>query len=716
MSIWDNNSETDRVVWIFEQLMLPHHLPDRKTPERAFLDAVQAWPGPFQEKWNIWFKEASTTLGVRCRQIECHREDIQAFAETGAAVVILSERKEPELILIRPEPGSSDVLLYYQKGLRERRLSSSQFLDKLEKITSTALTPDRSVKSSPEKSIQCLVFDPLAPIDISQTAKRKLTPFQRLYRLLRPEWPDIWLILVFSFVVGLLSLTTPIAVEALVNTVAFGRFLQPVFVLAIILLIFLGLQGALRGINTYVVEIIQRRLFVRVAADLSDRLPRVRFEETEKHHLPEMVNRFFEVVTLQKVTAQLLLDGIRLLLSTIIGMAVLGFYHPWLLGFDLFLLASIAFIIFVLGYGAVDSAIKESKNKYYMAAWLEEIASSPLAFRTFGGHDFALNQTDRLISNYLVTRKAHFRVLIRQILFALGLQAVASTVLLGLGGWLVITGELTLGQLVAAELIVTVIVGAFAKIGKHMESFYDLLAGIDKLGVLFDLDLNRQDGIVGLGKKGPVEVILRNISFKRTGESPLLKSCSLQIDPGKSTCIRGISGSGKSTLLEIMCGLRKPSSGQITLDGYLPQEIRPDILQKRVALAKPNEIFHATLEDNIVLHRSDIGASDLQTLLQQIGLSESILELQDGLGTVLSSTGAPLNEKQRNLVSLARAIVAHPGLIILDGLLDAMEKDEAAKIVQYLSRPEHQWTLVVATSQSHVADLMPRVIHMSDLN
>ena len=164
-----------------------------------------------------------------------------------------------------------------------------------------------------------------------------------------------------------------------------------------------------------------------------------------------------------------LLDGIGLILSAVIGMAVLAFYHPWLLGFDLVMMASIAFIILVLGRGAVDSAIKESKNKYYMAAWLEDIARCPTTFRTAGGTDLALERTDRLVHEYLEARQKHFRILMRQILFALGLQAVASTALLGIGGWLVVDGQLTLGQLVAAELIVTVIVRAFAKLGKHME-------------------------------------------------------------------------------------------------------------------------------------------------------------------------------------------------------------------------------------------------------
>jgi ABC-type bacteriocin/lantibiotic exporter with double-glycine peptidase domain len=91
-----------------------------------------------------------------------------------------------------------------------------------------------------------------------------------------------------------------------------------------------------------------------------------------------------------------------------------------------------------------------------------------------GSAQFALERADHLIFDYLTARASHFRILMRQIVFALGMQAVASTVLLGLGGWLVISAQLTLGQLVAAELIVAVIVGSFAKLGKHMESFYDV--------------------------------------------------------------------------------------------------------------------------------------------------------------------------------------------------------------------------------------------------
>ena len=231
--------------------------------------------------------------------------------------------------------------------------------------------------------VRCVVMQPAEPGAATTPEDEALSfsPLQRLWQFLKPEAADIWLVLIFAFVVSLLALATPVAVEELVNTVAFGSFLQPIVVLAVILLMFLVFQGAIRGLQTYVVEILQRRLFARVTGDLAYRLPRTEIDVSDEHYAPELANRFFDVVSVQKIVAKLLPEGLGLVLSTSIGMAVLGFYHPWLLGFDLFLIAAITFVIFVLGRGAISSAVKESKHKYYMAAWFEIslVAQPPFA-------------------------------------------------------------------------------------------------------------------------------------------------------------------------------------------------------------------------------------------------------------------------------------------------------------------------------------------------
>ncbi|CAN0367287.1 unnamed protein product, partial [Ectocarpus sp. 4 AP-2014] len=202
-------------------------------------------------------------------------------------------------------------------------------------------------------------------------------------------------------------------------------------------------------IQTFVVEIIQRRLFARVAADLAFRLPRTERSGVAGAYGPELVNRFLDVATLQKVTASLMTDGISIVLATIVGMTVLGFYSPWLLGFDVLLLVVVIGGLLVLGRGAIGAAVKESKLKYKLTAWYEDIMRCQNGFKSSGGAAFANDRASVLTSQYLDYRKEHFSVFFRQVLFVLALQAVAGTVLLGVGGWLVIQGQMTLGQLVA---------------------------------------------------------------------------------------------------------------------------------------------------------------------------------------------------------------------------------------------------------------------------
>ncbi len=679
---------------------------ERNAAKRTFVEVTRAWPGECRRLWWKWFAEASSSLGLRSKILDCTVEDACALVGDGAQIVCYREdetsetsewlavlgasRKRFQLVRVIDQPVTK---MHTSRGLRK---ALSQF--------------------AVDGHIRCLVMQPSESASLSGSSGmtgESVSPWERLWQLLRPESSDIWIVMVFSFVVSLLMLATPIAVEALVNTVAFGRFMQPIVVLAIILLTFLGFQGAIRALQTYVVEIIQRRLFARVAGDLSFRLPRTKVEASDDKYLPEVVNRFLDVVTVQKVAAQLLLDGLGLILGTTIGMAVLAFYHPWLLGFDLFLVASIAVIIFLLGRGAVSSAVKESKHKYRMVGWLEDIARCPISFRSDGGADFALERGDRLIHEYLSARRKHFRIVMRQVLFALGLQAIASTILLGLGGWLVVSGELTLGQLVAAELIVTVIVGSFAKFGKHMESFYDLLASVDKLGVLFDIPVERQNGMLSIEREAPARVAFNSVSFARPKQTAVFEGFNAQIDRGDRVAILGSVGSGKSTLMDLIYGLRVPTAGHLTIDGFDPRDLRPDVLRDRVALARGAEVFHATVDENIHLHREGITAADVRDVLSGLGLLDAVLRLENGCDTTLTSDGAPLSECQRRLLGIARAAIGRPGLLLIDGMLDSLGDQDLDRCLNYLLREDQPWTLVVTTSREEIAARFARRIAIS---
>ena len=678
---------------------------DRNAIRRIFSEVVRAWPGDIHRLWWKWLIESCNSLGVRAKTLDCRVEDVVELAKNHAQIVCFTpatEKHEARWMAVLGEAKGRYEVLLVGSHEESKRLTERQLLRELQHFMS-------------EEELRCVV---LRPGELHSNIERKdeakgLAPFDRLMRLLKPETSDIGMVVVFAFVVSMLMLATPLAVETLVNTVAFGRFLQPIVVLAIILLTFLAFQGLIQALQTYVVEIIQRRMFARIAGDLAYRLPRLEVEGTDGKYTPELVNRFFDVVGVQKVSAQLLLDGIGLVLSTLIGMAVLGFYHPWLLGFDLFLIAAISFIIMVLGRGAVASAVKESKHKYYMADWLQDIARNPTTFHSEGGDVFALERADALVHDYLIARRKHFWIVLRQILFALALQAIASTVLLGLGGWLVVAGELTLGQLVAAELIVTVIVGSFAKFGKHMESYYDLLASVDKLGVLFDLPTERQDGMVAFHRDSAAEVELHAASYKFRGSNrAAVDSVSLMVDAGTCAAVLGPSGSGKSILMDLIAGTRPATSGHITIDGFDPRDLRPDALRDRVALARGGELFHASLDENVHMHRADVTSADVRDVLGSLGLLEKVIRFPEGCARQLTSTGAPLSESQARLVPLARAAVGRPGLLLVDGILDSLGSSQLEAVIEYLKDPKHLWTVIVATSREEVASQFDQTIEL----
>ncbi|MFN8705050.1 MAG: peptidase domain-containing ABC transporter [Planctomyces sp.] len=684
--------------WIFEQIAIRDGLhADRSRIRRAVDEAAETYFGIQDGGWWRWIIESGNSLGQHCRVIEGDLAELIQLASDGVVVILRSRDgdnwcavtvgKRRRLCLWSPVGG---VPFQYGSPARIAKMLRQRGFDSvvLSVVVESSLTSSDAV--------------------LAGIVDKK--PLDRLFALMRAESSDVWVVVIFALVSGLLSMTTPLAVEALVNTVAFGRFLQPIVVLSLMLLAFLIFQAAMKALQTFVVEIIQRRMFARVAADLSFRLPRTQMESLDEHYAPELVNRFFDVITIQKISSQLLLDGLSVVLSAAVGMVVLAFYHPLLLAFDVVLILMLLFTMVVLGRGAVKTSIKESKTKYAMVAWLEDLARCTTTFRYDGAESFALEKSDQLIFDYLTARKKHFRVLMRQLLFLLFVQAVASTALLAIGGWLVISGQLSLGQLVAAELIVAVVVGSFAKLGKHMESFYDLMASVDKIGTLLDLPIERTDGLLTAPVTG--EIGLKNVFWQNASGTSVINDLSLDIRSGEKIALSGSSGSGKSIVLDLLFGLREAVSGTVMVSGINPRDLRPDVLRRQVALVRDVEVFQGTIAENIHLERPDISLADVREMLGVVGLLNIVQQLPDGIDTALLSTGAPLSMTQRRRLMIARALCGRPKVVLIDQILDCIPDEEAEEILRGILNASESWSVVLVTSRECLSRIMDRTIHL----
>lgn len=528
-------------------------------------------------------------------------------------------------------------------------------------------------------------------------------PHQRFFRLLRAELPDIWAILLFSVITGILYLAVPLTVDAAVNNIAFGGqqplFIQALLILAVALLAFLGLLAFVRAVQHYLAEVIQRRVFVRIVADLACRLPRVTAGAMDHIHGPELVNRFFDVTTVQKSTSLLLLDGINLVLSAVIGMVVLGFYHPSLLAFDLAMLAAVVVVVFALGRRAVQSSVRESLSKYAIAGWLEELAHFPNLFKAPGGSLMALERTDHLAREYLTRRRAHFTVLMRQVCGLLVIQAIASSALLAVGGMLVLEGELTLGQLVASELIVNAVLASVAKLGKHLEAWYDALTAADKLGYLVDLEVEREGGEAPDVSDGPGRVEVHEARFGAEAAT------SFEVRPGDRVGVLASSGRGSTELLETLFGLRAPSDGHMTINGIDVRQWSLTALRQRVALVRRDEILSATIEENVRMARAEVGHDEAREALCATGLLGEVLAMPEGMSTPLLLGGRPLSRIQRLRLVLARAIAGRPGILLLDEVLDGLEPSALDALAPVLFGPQAPWTIFVTSRDPGVIRL-----------
>ena len=322
----------------------------------------------------------------------------------------------------------------------------------------------------------------------------KIESVKKLYAILFDEKENMLVFIIYAAIISLLYLAIPLAAQVLVNVISTGVLLQPIIMITTAVFIGLLFLGILRIFQLFIAEIIQRKIFAKIALQISQKLPQISQKYLGQIYAPELVNRFFDVITIQKTLTLILLEVPSAIFQILLGFILMGIYSPLLIIFDTLLILTIVFV-YSLGYNGINSSKKQSNAKYKVAHWLEELARCQISFKMNQANNYAMNEVDERIINYVDKRKEHFQVLFRQYSASFFIAALASASVLAIGGWLVMQGKLSLGQLVASELVILMIVSSLDKIVQKFESWYDLLTAIDKVSLITDLETERKDGI-----------------------------------------------------------------------------------------------------------------------------------------------------------------------------------------------------------------------------
>lgn len=548
----------------------------------------------------------------------------------------------------------------------------------------------------------------------SEDSDHQATPLKRLLNLLGTERKDIIYLYIYAVAVGIISLSLPLGTQAIVGFISGGMWFNSVVLLIALVVVGIVVSGGLQIMQISIVEVMQRRIFARTAFEFAHRIPRIDAESLFKYYAPELINRFFDVLTIQKGLPKLLIDISTAVIQIFFSLILLSFYHPFFVFFGLLLIALLVIIFYITGPKGLASSITESKYKYKVVYWLEELARTLTSFKVAGTTHLPMKRVNENVNNYLIHRKIHFGVLIRQFSYIIAFKTFIVGGLLILGTILVIDRQITLGQFVASEIIIVLILGAVEKIIVNMDTIYDILTAVDKIGHVTDLPLENEGGLSvspSFFEKG-IHIQAKGLSYRYPGsEEDALKNINLDIEPGERVCITGSNGSGKSTLVNILDGIYRSYKGIITLNKVSLQNLDLTVLRDHIAKnVSQEDIFDGSVLDNVTVGKPFMNYQIAIETLEAVGILDDINRMPDGLNTGLISGGKNLSTGLINKIILARCLAKRPEVIILNDFFQFFSRTERRKLIDYLTEARHRWSLIIVSTDPVIVSKCTKVV------
>lgn len=541
--------------------------------------------------------------------------------------------------------------------------------------------------------------------------QNNLKPFQRFIALLKLERKDFLQIFYYAIFAGLVSLSVPLGIQAIVNLMQGARISTSWFVLVILVTVGVAFVGILQLMQIRILENVQQKIFTRSSFEFIYRFPKIKTDQLRNFYPPELANRFFDVLTIQKGLSKVIIDFPAALVQVFFGLILLSLYHPFFIIYGILLVVLIYIGFKITGRKGLESSIAESKYKYHIAHWIQEVARTLMSFKISGRTNLAITKNDSKLCDYLDAREGHFQVLKIQFIQLIIFKVLVTAGLLAIGGILVLNQQMNIGQFVAAEIIILLIIGSVEKIILGLESFYDILTSLEKMGQVVDKELEDQSGEKPFEIGESLSVELDGIQYKGFDGKKIIRNLSLKINPGDRILLKGLNGSGKSTLLKLIAGLVQPSLGDIYVNDISLQSINLNHYRAMIGHSVTEESpFEGTILENITMGDDSIPKQDVQWALEKTGLLSFIKQQPKGLNTMIYPEGIQMPYSVSKKIILARGIVKRPSLLILNDPLDQLDENEENRIMEFLFSEENQWAIVVSSKDRKWEKYCNRVI------
>lgn len=539
-------------------------------------------------------------------------------------------------------------------------------------------------------------------------------PVRRILQVIRLERNEISSVYFYAILNGLIQLSLPLGIQSIISFVLGGSISTSLVIMIALVVIGVFVNGALQVNQMRLIEKVQQKIFVRYAFEFAERIPKINLQSVDSYYLPELLNRFFDTGTLQKGISKLMLDIPAASIQILFGLLLLSFYHPVFIFFSLVLILLIYLILRFTSARGMESSLRESDYKYAVAGWLEEMARVIKSFKFSRKNSLNIQRTDTLVQGYLEQRTIHFNILQLQYLSLIGFKVLITAAMLIVGSLLLVDQQLNIGQFIAAEIVILMVIGSVEKLMVNLDTVYDVLTAVEKLGKVTDKPLE-VDGTIELAEENAgLAIEMSHVNFSYVpGQQPVLKNIDIAIGSNEKVCIMGATGSGKSSLLRLLSGAYHHFEGNIFINNIPLTTYKLDTLREQTGiLLSQQDIFMGTLLENITMGNPNISPQHVLKLAERIGLKTFFSETNAGLQTMLDPIGKKLSKNIIQKILLLRALANYPRLVLLEEPFDSLSEPVKMSITHYLINETPGQTILVSSNNETLAAQCDRVIYL----
>ena len=508
-------------------------------------------------------------------------------------------------------------------------------------------------------------------------------------------------VLLASFVVQLFTLANPLLIQVIIDKVINQRSLDTLQVLGIALVAVTLLEGVLGSLKTYLFSETTNRIDQRLGAEVIDHLLRLPLGYFDRRPVGELGSRISELEKIRNfLTGQALTTVLDAAFSVIYIVVML--IYSWIL-------TLIALAVLPIQVGLTLLGAPLFRRQYRKSAEANASTQSHLV-EVLTGIQTVKSQNVEMISRWTwqerygqYINRSFEKTITGTALSQTSqvLQKISQLLVLWVGASLVLSGELTLGQLIAFRIISGYVTQPLLRLSSIWQTIQELRVSFERLADVIDTPQESDDQDKAKVPLPPIkgEVHFDNLSFAFSpGTAPVLSDVCLQVKPGTFVGIVGQSGSGKSTLMKLLPRLYAPNQGRILIDGYDIDKVELYSLRRQIGIVPQDPLlFSGSVSDNIALTQPDASSEEIVLAAKVACAHDFIMELPSGYSTPVGERGASLSGGQRQRIAIARTLLANPKLLVMDEATSALDYETERKVCDNLIQSLHDCTVFFIT-------------------